>query len=125
MPSADFAEEVERARQLSNAIKDKSKLILQKALPHVEALQRDNSHFSPRLMSLMVTRAEGKMPESDRATLGSVLQFLEGFDQALFGWLMALKDGAHSLDVSAESLKCCEAIKVLEAHSAAVDKIAG
>ena len=125
MASDDFAQAVERAQQLSNALKDKAKLILRKALPHIEALQRDNSHLSPRLMSLMVSRAEGKMPESDRATLGSVIQYLEEFDQPLFVWLMALKDGTHSLDVAAESAKCREAIKALERSSGEFDNIPG
>jgi hypothetical protein len=114
MTAEDFAIEVRRAQELSNTLKGEVKLILRKALPHVEALQRDNTHFSPRLMSVMLSKSESGISAAARAALGSTIQSLEEFDPLLFSWLLALKNGTHGSESDADTKKRRDAVQRLE-----------
>ena len=96
--SDDFPALVEQARRLSNAVQDRAKGTLRDALPQVEALQREDSHFSPRLMLVMLSRTEGRLPDRDRHLLRSALRYLEEFDWTLGSWLIAvLLPSLHSV----------------------------
>jgi hypothetical protein len=125
MSSESFPEVLEQARLASAEVCDKAKLILRKALPNVSALQQANSHFSPRLMSLMCLRAEGTLSEPDRELLGSALRYVEEFQIIHITWVMALKEAAPSLDVSAASAQCGEAVEMLRRLSADLDCVLG
>jgi len=61
----DFPELVETARHKTNDICEKSKLILKKLLPHIKQLQKESTHFSPRLMLLMLKQSREQLSRPD------------------------------------------------------------
>jgi hypothetical protein len=71
----------------------------------------------------MNSKSEGKLPEADRKSIASTLDYVESFDQTLFVWLMAVRDGEGTLDLAAEIQKCRAAIEVLERSSIDIDNV--
>jgi hypothetical protein len=86
-----FAELVERARLATNEVCDKAKLVLRLLLPGVEALQRGNARFSPRLMLVMLSRTDKQLTTEERERLQDILEHAEAFQPHLTGWIMAMK----------------------------------
>src|SRR3954449_7289795 len=72
--SVSFPELVEQSRRATNDVCEKAKLILRRVLPSVEALQKDNANFSPRLMLLMLSRTGEELSAEDRQRIHDALQ---------------------------------------------------
>jgi hypothetical protein len=123
MSSDAFTDLLEQARLASNEVCDKATLILRRTLPDIHALQQERSVFSPRLMGLMCSRAEGKLPKSDHQLLGSALQYTEDEQLIRMGWVLALKKGDSPLDVACASRECEEAVGSLRRMSAELDGV--
>jgi hypothetical protein len=119
----DLAQEVERVRELYVGLCDRAQAVLRRALPQVEALQREKSHFTPRLMKLMHSRAAGTLAEADSARLGVALTRLEECGDLLSGWLIALKSGERVTDVQAEIAECQRAIDAFRQSTAELDAV--
>jgi hypothetical protein len=123
MSSEAIADLLEQARLASNEVCDKATHILRRTLPDIHALQQEGSIFSPRLMGLMCSRAEGKLPESDHQLLGAALGYAEEEQLTRMVWVRALKNGDPSLDVPCVSRVCGEAVGTLRRMSAELDGV--
>ena len=123
MSSEAFTDLLEQARLASNEVCDKATLILRRTLPDIHALQQEGSIFSPRLMGLMCSRAEGKLPESDHQLLGSALRYAEEEQLTRMGWVLALRKGDAALDIPGAYQECGEAVGVLRRMSAELDGV--
>lgn len=123
MAPENFAQLVERTRQATNDVCEKSKLILRRLLPGVEALQKDNAHFSPRLMLLMLSRTGDELSPNDRAHLHAALQFAEAFQLQLVSWMMAVKERPDSVGTAAEVQQCADALQVTAGHLSELDAL--
>jgi hypothetical protein len=122
MSPTGFTDVLEQARVTLNEVCDKATLVLKRALPDIEGLQRGDI-YSPRLMGLMCARTEGKLPEPDRQLLASALQYVEEFQLIHVGWVLSLKNSDQCLDASAASVKCGEAIGALHRMLAELDGV--
>ena len=113
MASDGFPELVERARQATNGVCEKAKLVLRPLLPGVEALQKENAHFSPRLMLLMLSRTGEQLTPEDRERLQDILEHAESFQPQLTAWMMAVRDKPADAGGPAEADECTQALERL------------
>lgn len=114
---------LEQARLASNEVCDKATIVLRLTLPDIHALQQSGSVFSPRLMGLMCSQAQGKMPEADNQLLGAALRYAEEEQLTRMGWVLALRNGDAALEIPDVSQKCGEAISVLHRMSVELDGV--
>jgi len=123
LASEDFTSLVERTRQATNDVCEKAKLILRRLLPNVEALQKDNASFSPRLMILMLSRVGEELSSEDRKSIHDMLQHAEAFQPQLIAWMMAVKGRPASAVSEADVRECADALELTRSHSSALDAL--
>ena len=117
MSSEEFKESLEQATSVYNEICDMARLILRRALPNVEPLQRSNSHFSPRLMGMMCSQAQNNLSALERERLGAFLEYVEEIGILLFAGQVALKDSTPNVDLATETQKWREVTERLQCMS--------
>ena len=83
----------------------KLRRVFREALPKVQDLQNEHAYFSSRLMWVMYTKAEGRLPEQSYHDLRLVLQCVESAEPVFTGLHKALE---HK-PVSASSELCAKA----------------
>jgi hypothetical protein len=112
LASDDFAFLVEQAREGSILILNNAKRIFQILLPDVEALQKENANFSPRLMLLMHARVSGKLPVTDYTLLGTIILEAEQLQPVLLGWMTSLGKPHTVAGKVADKARCREMIAI-------------
>jgi hypothetical protein len=116
--SDDFPKLVERTRLATNAVCAQARLVLRPLLPGVEALPKDNAHFSPRLMRMMLSRTGEQLSPSDRQCLNDLLQDVEAFQPQLLAWMAAMKERRATAVGTGDSQECSRGLDRMTKHLA-------
>ncbi len=106
-------DDVERLRVCHSELCDLAKQILRGALPNVTALQAAKTHFSPRLMLLMHSRAAPEMRTELHQQLGETLKELERMSPVLGRLIVVLDEDDYELSV-AEYSECRASMAFLQ-----------
>jgi hypothetical protein len=119
----EFPELVERTRRTHNDVCEKAKLVLRRLLPHVETLQKDNAHFSPRIMLVMLARVGDQLPPDEREGFRAALQYAEAFQLQLVEWMTAVQQHDAAAGGAGDARRCADALELITKHSSELDAL--
>ena len=123
MTPENFPELVEQARLQSLGMIARSKAILQRLLPAIDALQQERNNFSPRLMQVMQARAAGQLSPADDERFANILVHAEVFQDALVSFMRAVEQGPADQIRENDAAICRDNIQIQSRFIADLDRI--
>jgi hypothetical protein len=118
-----FSELVCRTGRASHDVCEKVKLFLRPLLPGIEALQKDDTHFSPRLMLLMLARAGEQLSPENRQCLERILEEVDALQPQLSAWRTAVDQHRDDPVRPTDAAECAHMLRRLTEHGSTLDAL--
>jgi hypothetical protein len=125
-PSFDgtrFSELVDQARRATWDVCEKARLVLRPLLPGISDLQRDNTHFSPRIMSLMLARTGDQLSPENRDRMGHILDQVEKLQPQLAAWMAKVRERPNHGASASDLEECTRALALMTEFGASLDNL--